>query len=141
MNYDELVKTLREPCPHENCVLSQQAADAIEELQKKVQEWQEEACKWNNEYFALRDSMPRWISVKERLPEKDGDYLVWVCLEEDVGEPFCGIFPFDANVPDFGRWEEYYDPETYGWSGSEFLPIAGVTHWMPLPTPPKEDEA
>ena len=32
--YDELVKRLREPCQYENCILCQQAADAIEELLK-----------------------------------------------------------------------------------------------------------
>lgn len=30
--YDELVKRLREPCQYENCILCQQAADAIESL-------------------------------------------------------------------------------------------------------------
>lgn len=34
-DYTELVKALRDPCPHENCVLSQQAADVIEELSKE----------------------------------------------------------------------------------------------------------
>lgn len=34
--YDELVKRLREPCQYENCILCQQAADAIAELQKRV---------------------------------------------------------------------------------------------------------
>ena len=32
--YDELVKELRDPCPHENCVICQKAADAIEQLLK-----------------------------------------------------------------------------------------------------------
>lgn len=32
-NYDELVTRLREPCQYENCVLCQDAADAIEELE------------------------------------------------------------------------------------------------------------
>jgi len=45
--YDELVKRLREPCQYENCVLCQQAADAIEELSK-----------------------PKWIPVEERLPQE-----------------------------------------------------------------------
>ena len=30
--YEELVKRLREPCQYENCILCQQAADAIEKL-------------------------------------------------------------------------------------------------------------
>ena len=37
--YDELVKRLREPCQYENCVLCQQAADAIEELENKLCDW------------------------------------------------------------------------------------------------------
>ena len=31
-DYSELIKALREPCQYENCVLSKQAADAIEAL-------------------------------------------------------------------------------------------------------------
>lgn len=38
--YDELVKRLIEPCQYENCVLCQQAADAIERLHA---EWKAEA--------------------------------------------------------------------------------------------------
>ena len=82
--YKELVKRLREfasipehcenvdncdECSKEDICLSftnkqiievsTQAADVIEQLEKKVTEWQEEACKWNNEYFSLRDSMAR----------------------------------------------------------------------------------
>ena len=91
MNYDELIRDLREQAEHYCKHCSEKsgehmcgykgdqycgpralldAADAIEQLEKKVTEWQEEALKWNNEYFALRDSMPRWISVNERLPEE-----------------------------------------------------------------------
>ncbi len=80
----------------------------------------------------------RWISVTERLPEEDGDYLVWYLIE-DGGEPCFGILPFDSNVPAFGYWDEYYDPVTYGWAGSDFIEVKGVTHWMPLPEPPKEE--
>lgn len=29
--HDDLIKELREPCPHENCILCQRAADVIEE--------------------------------------------------------------------------------------------------------------
>jgi hypothetical protein len=52
--YDELVKRLREPCQYENCILCQQAADAIEELSK-----------------------PRWIPVTERLPELNVPCLLY----------------------------------------------------------------
>ena len=78
-----------------------------------------------------------WIPVTERLPKESGEYLVYICIDDT--EPFYGIVPFDADVPAFGRWEEHYDPVTYGLAGSDFVEIRDVTHWMPLPEPPKEE--
>jgi hypothetical protein len=65
--YEELVKRLREPCQYENCVLCQQAANAIEEL----------SCEYESISKSLTESVelvrklqsPRWIPVTERLPE------------------------------------------------------------------------
>ena len=56
----------------------------------------------------------KWISVKERLPDADGDYLVW----NDYHKAIVGHY----------------------WSmGRYFISKAvTVTHWMPLPEPPKE---
>lgn len=56
-----------------------------------------------------------WISVKERLPEWFGWYLV--CSRGRV-EPVW----FDITGWSNMRWPQY------------------VTHWMPLPEPPKEAE-
>jgi hypothetical protein len=36
--YDNLVKRLREPCQYENCILCQQAADAIDALTAYVRQ-------------------------------------------------------------------------------------------------------
>ena len=81
-----------------------------------------------------------WISVKERLPGEDGRYLVYnmsycnalafvasfsTCLE-NVGE-----YDFDGEKRP--GWFSYDDE--YG-----YYEIDGVTHWMPLPEPPKEDD-
>lgn len=121
--YDELVKRLRSvkdswQTEEESWML--QAADAIEELSKKVDEWQEEACKWNNEYYHLLDNMSRWIPVTERLPE-----------------PFENIFV--AN-----KRGKHYDIDKGWWNGTFFDrcakgPYHNVTHWMPLPEPPEEE--
>ena len=47
-----------------------------------------------------------WISVKDRLPDKDGEHIL-VCYSD-------------------------------GWICDQFTPVDdGVTHWMPLPQPPK----
>lgn len=62
--------------------------------------------------------VPKWISVKERLPEEGEDVLVY------LGE---GIFEICWTLKD-GFWE----------TRDSYLDTDAVTHWMPLPEPPKE---
>lgn len=62
---------------------------------------------------------PKWISVNDMLPEKDGKYIV--CTAK--GSVYCTRF------------------KAYGKSGSFQTDInTHITHWMPLPEPPKEDK-
>lgn len=64
-------------------------------------------------------SKPRWVSVTERLPEK----RKWVLCR-------C-----EASIIEVLRWENnewYHDPMHV------YYP-SFVTHWMPLPEPPKEE--
>lgn len=112
-DYTELVKSLR-MCrfmddPEFECVefvdgsceafpvcaycLMGKAADAIEELSK-----------------------PRWISVKDRLPEKAGTYLIVTNKGNVMSDSYAPIFRrFNGNA---GRH---------------------CTNWMPLPEPPEEE--
>ena len=61
--------------------------------------------------------MTEWISVEDRLPEKDGKYIV--CTAR--GSVYCTRF------------------KAYGKSGNFQTDInTHITHWMPLPEPPKE---
>jgi len=67
----------------------------------------------------------KWISVKERLPEMDE----WVLID---GPEVCKrIDPPSSNWKEGYAWkrihESFYSPDD-------------VTHWMPLPEPPKENE-
>ena len=82
-----------------------------------------------------RDAL-KWIPVTERLPDSDGKYLVskdlWgiPCISTlrfaKDGENVCAYdLKGEKNV-----WYEY-DSE-YG-----YYPVNSVTHWMPLPEPPK----
>ena len=86
---------------------------------KEVQDAVTEAAK--GDFIALAKSNNGWISVKDRLPKDDGDYLVY------TREEYIGLFWFDR---DEKEWTEE----------SDFPCLEGyVTHWMPLPEPPKED--
>ena len=69
---------------------------------------------------ATSDENKRWIPVSERLPENDGFVLVYT-INQIVGEAIL------------------IDRKEFYWAGSDddAEPIA-VTHWMPLPEPPKE---
>ena len=106
--YDELVMNLRDLSNWSDIAwreyaesgkqLIKQAADAIEELSRKTRE------------------LPRWIPMTERLPEKNGSYLVYAYGE--VTEMNCW----------HGIWHRLGDNYT-----------KAVTHWMPLPQTPKEE--
>ena len=80
-------------------------------------------------------TVQKWIPVTERLPEEDGDYLTccnygeWLqisilCFSKDGDNIWGGGFSGEKNV-------FYYDYDGVNVS-QEY-----VTHWMPLPEPPK----
>ena len=130
--YEELVATIRRQCVEMDCgncntCVKRKAADAIEELSQKVDEWQEEACKWNSEYYHLLDNTPRWISVEERLPE-DGEEVL--CYYEYFR---YGRFNCMYKTVDRG----YFLNGHFGGEPTNGQK-AKVLYWMPLPEPPKE---
>lgn len=63
-----------------------------------------------------------WISIKDRLPENNGRYLV-NCI---VGENnYINIYVYHGGVAD-----------NCGWIKNGTI-RKDVTHWQPLPEPPK----
>ena len=72
----------------------------------------------------------QWISVEDRLPEEDDNYIVTACDEGcSAGE---GIWYSTVVVV-----AEYYKASwTWYDGGSEYSLEGIVTHWMPLPEPP-----
>lgn len=66
------------------------------------------------------DAMPRWISVEDRLPEAKELYLV--CGNHWI----AGSRPIITTALWLGdRWDRDS--------------LFEITHWMPMPEPPKED--
>lgn len=90
-----------------------------------------ELCENVMDYYLVSDTQPvnQWISVKDRLPDESCE-----CL---------GIVGGEVT-------EVSYSPKSKGlicvWSmcdadGSKPLSDDAVTHWMPLPEPPKDGDA
>ena len=123
---EELVKALRhcgndypcKTCPVElqkdesTCigVLFKHCIDQIERDQKEIAE--------------LREKLPKWISVKEKLPiDRLKKYLV---AFRDAG----------GSIVDMAR----YFPSD-GWTCDNWdVPQNLITHWMPLPEAPEEGD-
>ena len=66
----------------------------------------------------------KWIPVTERLPEEDADVLC--CRGNHIGA-LIDVYTYQGD----GKWEDSYGYWNY-------TDIEGITHWMPLPEPPKE---
>lgn len=61
-----------------------------------------------------------WVSVKDRLPEAGVK-----CLIRDMKDAAIGMYMEN------GIWQ---------WADGDFYAKGGITHWMPLPEPPKEEK-
>ena len=64
-----------------------------------------------------------WISVEERLPEENGRYLVFVDISHLAFENLTTIA-----IMEYGKSHGFY----------LYNETEKVTHWMPLPEPPKK---
>ena len=116
--YDELIKRLRECTAEMNGekTLWQQAADAIEDLQKQLQKSEVDNINLTG-WLAEEHAKHLWIPVTERLPEDRN--MVLATVDGVVCIAFYGNY----------MWEEV---ETYS--------ILYPTHWMSIPQPPKDVE-
>ena len=110
--YDELVSKL-----HKRIALTTAGSPLQDDLQEAA-----DAIEKPGDWWAIADrlvkmlEMPRWIPVTERLPEEDGCYLV--AVKNDHQRRYSKTAWFSH-----GSWFARQD----------------VTHWQPLPEPPKEE--
>lgn len=121
MMYDGLIKRLRNcateaaPCNTCDYIVDGSCTDTL----------MKQAADAIEELLQKTQQLPSWIPVTERLPENTGKYLV--CGQWN-GKP-AEIWICDLIV--FGKIK--------GWSNNVRNPV--VTHWMPLPEPPKKEES
>ena len=73
--------------------------------------------------------IPRWISVKERLPEGEPTY----CLTVNVLTIDGKVLPGFCN---HGKWYVMREEDDYCKDADE----GEVTHWMPMPLPPSSPD-
>lgn len=113
---DELIKRLRAKARlareyNETGDLEDDAADALEELMRRCEQ-------------ALYMPLPAWIPVTERLPLYGQDVLA-------VRTYWDGEKCQEVLMAHIAVWNE----ET----GENWWNATNITHWMPLPQPPKEE--
>lgn len=81
-------------------------------------------------------TVDRWISVKDRLPSADGHYLTY-CIS------YCDVVSFSTCLEDVDDYD-FDGKKRPGWFGYDdeygYYENTGVTHWMPLPELPKEND-
>lgn len=93
------------------------------DLEVDAAEWKQERAEAERD--ALREKVPQWISVEDRLPE------VWKNEENDV------LVNYMIYAPEFGADIGNYHAEAKRWLCMA-IPCT-VTHWMPLPEAPEEE--
>lgn len=79
----------------------------------------------------LEAQVPKWISMEERLPEAKMAVLAYGQRVVFNGKKI-ETFPMERVA--------YTRGEDEGWFSWDSGDLIEVTHWMPLPEPPKEEE-
>ena len=69
-----------------------------------------------------------WISVEERLPDGEGDFLVWNKEQKRMEIRFFHRLPPHYPVESHPEIREYF---------GNYADYKRITHWMPLPEAPK----
>ena len=79
----------------------------------------------------------QWINVKDKLPEKDGQYLVVYTFFDYKS---MGVVRFSHNLHEIDEYN--FDTERPGWYEPDdevgYIERTTITHWAKLPEFPKE---
>ena len=71
------------------------------------------------------DDTNAWISIKDRTPDKEGEYLANVIDPDDYDRRYISVVAFHCE----DEWFDFAMGER-----------VNITHWMTLPQPPQEEQ-
>lgn len=98
--------------------ISNDALAYIQQLENHIGELTEKVSQFEAAH-------PKWVSVEERLPDDRGDFITKIhCDNGDW---------IEVNTFDYMEKEWWHDAIDHTVEATKF-----VTHWMPIPEPPKE---
>ena len=113
-------------CGVHGCAVLRETADVLQEYVDRCKRYAEETMELREKH--------QWIPVAERLPSKNGSYIVHC---DDSCEPSDERIWGDSVVVEaswfFGAW-------SWNENGNEYDLDGIVTHWMPLPDAPRGKE-
>ena len=123
---EKLVELLSEKCM-ETCKQRKGYVCSVEECKRS----KEKCCGFYADHLISNGiTVQEWISVDERLPDnKEHDWVLAQVIEDNGYMHIPKVMEYRKSKND---WLDY----TYGWL-SNYNGFFTVTHWMPLPEPPK----
>jgi hypothetical protein len=93
---------------------------------RQLAEWLEDYKELKAHFESLPDWLPVWVSCDEAMPKVGEKVLAF------YDYTICGVtnrYMVIASLDHDGYWT----------AGCTWLPPKSITHWMPLPDPPKGD--
>lgn len=83
----------------------------------------------------------QWISAEKKLPETNGEYL---CVCDCFGNQSICVVRFATNLEKIDKYD-FAKKRKSGWYAYDgewgYYERDSITHWMPLPSLPKKEDA
>lgn len=89
-------------------------------------------------WVSVKDMLPRWISVEEKLPEEEGQYIVTTKFGIKISSFSNNLYKLDKY--DFADYKGKQRKGFYNYDSEYGYFEQDILAWMPTPEPYREDE-